>query len=330
MIKIKRSPAPDGLSKANVLRETALAKELFVPSRDGEDGIEEARKAVKFDKYGAAGVKEALIEMCNSKCAYCESVFLHVYYGDIEHFRPKKEIKFQLGEELIKIKPGYYWLANDWNNLLLSCLFCNQAKKQKVRRRGDDGEWQIDKITIGKQNKFPLLDLDLFRADRDHRDWDNGGREEDEENRLIIDPCVDEPEAFFTYTTEGVIRPKPADGKEKLMAENSIRVFALQRLYLVQEREKKLIEILAQINRIRQAVEELNKIIDDNFPVVTTFYQERIEKEVRKLLGYTRKEEAYAGMARQYAYEFLRGEMQMTQEQLDQLIEEVHHPSPED
>src|ERR1700712_3696718 len=39
--------------------------------------------------YGHQKVKEALIIIQDGKCCFCESKFLHVSYGDVEHFRPK-------------------------------------------------------------------------------------------------------------------------------------------------------------------------------------------------------------------------------------------------
>jgi hypothetical protein len=48
--------------------------------------------------------------------------------GDVEHFRPKAGWCQGAGEPLNT--PGYYWLAYDWNNLLLCCSACNQRFKR--------------------------------------------------------------------------------------------------------------------------------------------------------------------------------------------------------
>jgi hypothetical protein len=44
-----------------------------------------------FDRsiYAAEEVKEELRKVQHRKCAFCESSFDHIAYGDIEHFRPK-------------------------------------------------------------------------------------------------------------------------------------------------------------------------------------------------------------------------------------------------
>src|ERR1035441_2039073 len=80
--------------------------------------------------YGA--LKACLIEYFGGKCAYCESEFTSVAWGDVEHYRPKRSV---MGEK----HPGYYWLAYDPRNLLPSCQKCNQGS--------------------GKRNYFPIAGI---------------------------------------------------------------------------------------------------------------------------------------------------------------------------
>ena len=79
--------------------------------------------------YGHPKVKTQLKEDQNYKCAYCETKFNGFFgYGVVEHFRPKAGYKQNKKDKLNR--PGYYWLAYDWNNLLFSCDRCNnQANK---------------------------------------------------------------------------------------------------------------------------------------------------------------------------------------------------------
>ncbi len=86
----------------------------------------------KFDDkiYGDQDVKNALKTLQHEKCAYCEGDFLAFCYGDIEHYRPKGYSQQRIGGATIR--PGYYWLAYDWDNLLLSCELCNRARKRNV------------------------------------------------------------------------------------------------------------------------------------------------------------------------------------------------------
>lgn len=89
-------------------------------------------KPFEFDSsiYGHQDVKNTLKALQHEKCAYCEGKFLAFCYGDIEHYRPKAYSQQRPGGRTIR--PGYYWLAYDWNNLLLSCELCNRARKRNV------------------------------------------------------------------------------------------------------------------------------------------------------------------------------------------------------
>ena len=64
-------------------------------------------------RYSHREIKEALVSETHGKCAYCESVVLHVDFGDIEHIAPK-------------ILHPEGWV--DWNNLAFACRKCNRAK----------------------------------------------------------------------------------------------------------------------------------------------------------------------------------------------------------
>lgn len=65
------------------------------------------------NKYNHVDIKSALLNETNKKCAYCESTFRHVSYGDIEHILPKSKI------------PN---LAFSWENLTIACSVCNTNK----------------------------------------------------------------------------------------------------------------------------------------------------------------------------------------------------------
>ena len=48
----------------------------------------------------------------------------------MEHFRPKAGCRQTTNSRLLR--PGYYWLAYDWDNLFLSCSACNQRHKRNL------------------------------------------------------------------------------------------------------------------------------------------------------------------------------------------------------
>lgn len=96
--------------------------------------------------YGHRSVKDLLLEAQSGKCCYCERKILASDFGDVEHFRPKAGIRSPKSAALIR--PGYYWLAYEWSNLLVSCGVCNTAfkgthfplrsERRRARSHGDN------------------------------------------------------------------------------------------------------------------------------------------------------------------------------------------------
>ena len=60
--------------------------------------------------------KQALITASHGKCMYCESKVTHVYFGDVEHIKPKTK---------------YPTLEFEWTNLGFVCAKCNNAKSDR-------------------------------------------------------------------------------------------------------------------------------------------------------------------------------------------------------
>lgn len=127
MIKINR---PATIPTTLAVRGAQLTQKLCKEQRRAPKKFATTTQDFKPDVYAADDVKEALIGMQYGKCAYCEARVIHISYGDVEHFRPKAA--FQQGETTPLEKPGYYWLAYDWLNLLLSCQICNQRHKRNL------------------------------------------------------------------------------------------------------------------------------------------------------------------------------------------------------
>ncbi len=167
---------------------------------------ESGRKSFEFDSgiYAHETVKQALREAQHDKCAFCESKFTHISYGDVEHFRPKAGWCQEAGEPLTR--PGYYWLAYEWTNLFLSCTLCNQRFKR---------------------NHFPLL-TPTKRA-RSHQD------DVTAEDPLLLDPAVDDPESFISFREEV---PYAVEGNAR--GEATIRILRLQREELAEQRRERL------------------------------------------------------------------------------------------
>lgn len=73
-------------------------------------------------------VRKALERAQHGKCCYCEVLIEKPYaHSHVEHWRPKAYSKQSRDAE--ELRPGYYWLAYNWDNLFLSCHFCNSSNK---------------------------------------------------------------------------------------------------------------------------------------------------------------------------------------------------------
>jgi uncharacterized protein (TIGR02646 family) len=167
----------------------------------------------KSGLYGSKEVKSVLKTLQKDKCCFCEAKVSHVSHGDVEHYRPKAGWVQKDKDKLTK--PGYYWLAYDFDNLFLACQICNQTYKR---------------------NYFPLA-RPAERALNHTSSIKN-------ERPLIMDPTRGNPEAHLTFHAE-VIVPKSDKGKE------TIKRTGLNRKEILQSRFEylKLLKTLANVAR---------------------------------------------------------------------------------
>jgi uncharacterized protein (TIGR02646 family) len=108
-----------------VIKLTKLA-EPQVLQNNGSQWLADLKAAIasnikkKIDaaksKYNHRDIKDQLIEETAGKCAYCESLILHISFGDIEHIIPKNP---NVDQTFV------------WSNLTLACDVCNTAKSSK-------------------------------------------------------------------------------------------------------------------------------------------------------------------------------------------------------
>lgn len=161
---------------------------------------------VKADVYKGErhNIKDNIYKHLDSdfhgKCAYCESLIAANQPGDIEHFRPRGKVTNMENKPIMVDKgnglephPGYYWLAYDWQNLLLSCRDCNSISKSKSTGK-----------LIGKGNRFPVKN---FRAIRPG--------EEIREEPLLIHPVLEDPEEHLEVDETGIMKAKTGSEKGK-------------------------------------------------------------------------------------------------------------------
>lgn len=163
--------------------------------------------------YGAKSVKNALLRTQHNKCCYCESEFRHTSYGAVEHYRPKGAVKQAPGHS--EEYPGYYWLAYDWNNLLVSCEVCNTSYKGLL---------------------FPLTDNNT-RVSSHHDDIEA-------EQPLFINPAIEDPRNHIRFREEA---PEPRTKVGRV----TIKGLGLRRSALEEARRTRLTEL----RRLREGIE---------------------------------------------------------------------------
>lgn len=162
-----------------------------------------AWKRFEFDHaiYAHDSVRDALLDAQHRKCAFCEQRISAANYGDVEHFRPKGG--WQSRRKSTVHRPGYYWLAYAWTNLLISCRECNGKQP--------------------KGNLFPLEDegaratshSDDLRAERP----------------MFVDPASEEPSDFVRFR-----RHMPYAPRDNTRGVATIQELGLDRLPLRERR----------------------------------------------------------------------------------------------
>jgi uncharacterized protein (TIGR02646 family) len=267
MLRVEQPPVPEKLSRAaeDELSRLKAKLERQEPLTMGD-----------FRAYKSAGVREALNTRFRFKCAYCESFYGATQPVAIEHYRPKAKVKTSRGD-----KPGYYWLAARWLNLLPSCTDCNSERKHVLLD---------EQVTVGKGNQFPIVD-EARRA--------RAPDEERNEGRLLLHPYLDRPERHLEFDSEGLVRARRSGGRTSRKGRTSIDVYALQRPILVQARVARQLLVRGQMNVVAR---EARRLEADP----SNAEQQRIlDEEVAKLRSFCAESEPYTAMARQMIEPFM-------------------------
>jgi len=269
----------------------------------GGKGLDEKKQAIinfqpggpgkkfTFKAYTDDSVRDALTVLFKKKCAYCESTFVHTSFKNIEHFRPKSKIA-----EGVPLKPGYYWLASDWDNLFLACTLCNSQQTHAIH-----GSAIVE--SLGKMDQFPLHN---FSHVRDHRI----GISTEEPRRLLINPCKEDPEKFLSYGNDGNILPKGQRGLVRLKGEKSIRVYALQRIDLIDERKKVRIAIERQQQNVIDYTQYFLTFADNN-PILAASFELKIDEHMDILKEFMDPNAPYSAMAKEMITNFIANQKRL-------------------
>ena len=161
----------------------------------------------KKEVYGADDVRCQLDKDQHNKCAYCECNPGVCGNNEVEHYRPKTCYRGSLEEKRTESHyPGYYWLAYEWDNLLMCCRKCNELKS----------------------DYFPLMDETKRNID---------GRDISGEVPLLINPYYDDPADYIEYNEHMMRAKKDSSGQISQRGDMTIRMLKLnERLDLLNQR----------------------------------------------------------------------------------------------
>ena len=252
MIRIDRSrfPRPAVLDSSRAEVERQNANEWFTNSeRDRQQRFD-------FKIYRDPTIRDTLDELFHGKCAYCEVRIVRAATLDVEMYRPKASVAERPEH------PGYWWLASDWDNLLVACMDCNRSRIHAGER-------------AGKANRFPLVD-------ESERAFHPG--EEERERPLLLDPCRDDPETHLVFDEDGLVVSSSARGQA------TISVVGLNREGLVQARKSAARQVLVAIARIEILIKS-ESTEGDVVPI--------LQSELRDLEAFTEASEEFAALKRQ-------------------------------
>lgn len=277
----KASIGPKGSRVTPAASELANAIAFFTDNSNYANDKRITKKTFSFKVYKNSALAGKLEKVFGTKCGYCESKFGAVTPKDIEHFRPKSEV---MRQDVSVIAPGYYWLAGDWSNLLVSCVDCNRARNHRT-------PGQPKKIRMGKHTQFPLSN-EATRVRLHTLDV-----ADEEAHRLLLHPCIDHPEEHFTYDINGLIFPKLANDEK---AVTSIFVYALQRKDLVEERKRVLNDLQLKLELLISLTMELNAM-DGTTPIALKQMKlNQIQLQMKGIYLLFTDGAPYLGMLRDY------------------------------
>lgn len=199
MISVPRPAKPAGFPDAKIqAAEAGIQRLVAAGTLPASEHFEPLWKASK----------DAFCSAQFGKCAYCETRFVAGYPGDIEHKRPKTEVKEpspgQQGNRddlsgkppgrswAQAVVPGYWWLAYRWENWVFSCNKCNTWKACRFPLASHP-QTPATMQPGREQQEAPLLldPHDPALQPRDHLSWNELGqiRGTTPQGRCTIDVC---------------------------------------------------------------------------------------------------------------------------------------------
>lgn len=260
------------VDKSNLTVPYVLMNDCSSPTGEKQKAIDYFEQGkgekVEFTVYKNKEVKNVLHTLFNNKCAYCESAINFAGSLHIEHWRPKGCVT---GHSAHK---GYYWLASEWDNLLLACPKCNSSHKK---------------------NHFPLKNGTYAIKSTDNYKI--------LETALLINPCETDPKEHIHFESHGFIYGLTREGEE------SIKIYGLDRSSLTNRRGKfenvvkgYVEDIIFIMEDLLEEIEELNTSnnisLEKKEKILRKIrkYKKGIKKKVDDLRSYNLPESEYLAM----------------------------------
>lgn len=287
MIRVERIDCPKSLDPKD---ETA-AGPLELSEMTERVARGEVIKSGDFKAYRRDDVRAALKEMFHGKCAYCECIVVSQTDGDVEHFRPKTGVSDAEKQQVEH--PGYWWLAMVWENLVLSCTYCNQWRSaHEIIPHGLESEEELKEFLMnpprsgaGKANSFPTED----------NKWVLGPDDDlKREKPLLLNPVDVDPDEhleWVMFKAAATVRPKD----QSPVGEATCRILGLNRRQLAEHRRICLLEMREDRNNI---IEDLNNWLEASDPADQARWEDRARRDIARLIWRTEADRPFAGMAR--------------------------------
>jgi hypothetical protein len=272
MIKIDKAPiteAPQDFISRGMKRTQLDCKFYDNPPRKYITGKVSFPKVTR-SVYQLA--KDKLNESHYFKCCYCEKKFDYKGELDVEHFRPTRFSKqSKNGKEFSLV---YFWLAYDWDNLLLSCPTCNR---------------------VYKGNLFPL-ENPARRAEPQVRNITH-------ELPTFINPSKECPRKHITFVNE-TPASKCRRGKE------TIQGLGLRRRQLFEDRLEHLDKIRSYLKDIEMWADFVRLVGEENIqanPKTTRLLKHHEEKGLKAILflqDSIKKDAKFSSMAQDFLAQY--------------------------
>ncbi|MGZ3871029.1 MAG: hypothetical protein ACXVLQ_18140 [Bacteriovorax sp.] len=223
----------------------------------------------------------ALSKLSGHKCWYSESPENSSEW-EIEHYRPKAESKNEDGKVIRK--DGYWWLSYNWKNYRLAGSLINKLRKERFEK-GED--------VFGKGNFFPLENPDKVGLPEDS--------DCEDEIPLLIDPVKPRDVTLISFDSNGEPYPTYNEDDNKLYHKKallSIKYYGLRHQPINRGRSKVWAKCETVVSKAHNYIK--NNIND---PIKR---DEKIDECFLQLAQYTKKNEPYTMVVRNYVKEKLK------------------------